>query len=140
MARPISLVLFVAVTLAGCASIEEQRAYVRSLDNQSLCMSWMTSHPMNQYQDARATEIRRRGVNCWQYGNVAEEQRRANVPLSEIYNRGAGRYGGNAVAPANPTPMGSTNCVNRGAGVVECYGPKGMSRCQSIGGGVIQCN
>lgn len=127
----------IVATLTGCASLEEQRAYARSMDNQSLCMSWMTSHPMNQYQNARAAEIQRRGLNCWQYGNVADEQRKANRSLLEIYNSGAGVK--NSAPPANSAPQGFTNCVNRGAGVVECYGPKGMARCQSIGGGAVQC-
>lgn len=137
MVKNIFLVISAIAALTGCASLEEQRAYARSMDNQSLCMSWMTSHPMNQYQNARAVEIQRRGLNCWQYGNVADEQRKANKSLLEIYNSGAG-VSNNAPA-ANTAPKGFTNCVNRGAGVVECYGPKGMARCQSLGGGAVQC-
>lgn len=140
MVKAVAFVLSVLATLAGCASVAEQNAYARSLDDQQLCLSWMKSHPMNQYQGARAAEIRKRGLNCSQYGNVAEERRKANVPLSEVYNRGASKYTGNTATPSASAPMGFTNCVNRGAGVIECYGPKGMARCQSIGGGVIQCN
>ena len=73
----------IVTVLVGCASPAEQQAYVRSLGNQGLCMSWMTTGSMNQYKEALGGEVARRGVNCWQYGNVAEEQMKANNRQSE---------------------------------------------------------
>ncbi len=78
------------ITLLGCASPAEQQAYVRSMGDQELCMSWMTSPSLNQYQGARTGEVRRRGLNCYQYGNVAEERRKAENRLNEQIRCAAG--------------------------------------------------
>lgn len=40
----------------------------------------------------------------------------------------------------NGVPIGSTTCINRGMGVVECSGPSGISRCVNRGMGVVDCN
>lgn len=78
------------ITLLGCASPAEQQAYVRSMGDQELCMSWMTSPSLNQYQSARTGEVRRRGLNCYRYGNVAAEQRKAENRLNEQIRCAAG--------------------------------------------------
>jgi hypothetical protein len=76
--------------LLGCASPAEQQAYVSRMGDQELCMSWMTSATMNQYQRAREGEVRRRGLNCYQYGNVAAERRKAENRLNEQIRCAAG--------------------------------------------------
>ncbi len=73
----------IVTVLVGCVSPAEQQAYVRRMGDQELCMSWMTAASVNQYQYARLGEIRRRSLNCWQYGNVANEQRKAEDRWNE---------------------------------------------------------
>ena len=130
-------VLFIGLVLIGCASPQEQQSYARSLSDQELCMSWMTSAPMNQYQSARVAEINRRGLNCWKYGNVNEEQRRARTDFDATVQRASGQRP--AASPAQ-VPMGSMRCVDRGRGVLECSSPKGVQRCTSRGAGVVECD
>jgi hypothetical protein len=125
------------LSLTGCASLEEQQAYVNSLSDQGLCMSWMTSASLNQYQDAREAEIRRRRLDCWKYGNVAAEQRRASEDFNSTVQRATGqRPATTSLVP----PLGLTRCESRGAGVVECFGPQGIRRCVNRGAGVVECN
>lgn len=131
--------LLMALGLTSCATPEELQANARGLDDRSLCMAWMTTHPMNQYQDARLHEIRRRGLDCNRFGNVAEERRKANEPLVDIYRRGAGLPTSSQQVQQNQTPMGVTQCVNRGMGVVECTTPRGIQRC-TVSGPVMNCN
>lgn len=123
------------LSIAGCATPEEQQAYVRRISDRELCMSWMTSASMNQYQSARLGEIQRRGLDCWKYGNVAEEQRKARADFQNTVN---GLSGQQKATPAS-VPMGVTNCTNRGAGVFVCSGPKGMVSCVDRGMGVLSC-
>lgn len=80
----------IVAVLVGCASPAEQQAHVRSMGDQELCMTWMTKPAINQYQNARLGEIKRRGLNCWQYGNVTAEQRKAEHNLSENFRCLAG--------------------------------------------------
>lgn len=128
------LMIFIA-TLHGCASLEEQQAYAKSLGDHELCMTWMTSPSLNQYQDARKEEINRRRLNCWKYGNVAEHQRRADEDLNKTIKS----FGQPIGRPAPGPVSGLTRCESRGAGVVECMGPKGLMRCESRGAGVVEC-
>lgn len=121
--------------MAGCATPEEQQAYVRKISDRELCMSWMTSASMNQYQSARIGEIRRRGLDCWKYGNVAEEQRKARADFQGVVNGLSGQQKTNRVQ----VPMGITNCTNQGAGVFTCSGPRGMVSCTDRGMGVLSC-
>jgi hypothetical protein len=125
----------VVVILAACASPEEKQAYVRATSDLELCMSWMTSAPMNQYQSARIDEIRRRGLDCRKYGNIAEEQRKARADFQGVVN---GLSGNRKINPV-PPPMGITNCTDQGAGVFVCSGPKGMVSCTDRGVGVLSC-
>lgn len=125
----------VVLSVAGCASPEEQQAYVRGINDQELCMSWMTSASMNQYQSARIDEIRRRGLNCWKYGDVAEEKRKARADFQGVVNGLSGQQRTNSTQ----VPMGVTNCTNQGAGVFMCSGPRGMVSCTDRGMGVLSC-
>lgn len=134
-------ILLAAISIAavlgstGCASPEEQQAYVRGIGDRELCMSWMTSASMNQYQSARIGEIRRRGLDCWKFGNVADEKAKAESRLQSTVN---GLSGQQKARPAQ-VPMGVTNCINRGAGVFACSGPQGVIRCTDRGMGVLSC-
>ncbi len=133
----LSLVIFLALMIVACASPEEQQSYVRSLNDQQLCMSWMTSAPMNQYQSARQGEINRRGLNCWKYGNVTDEQRKARADFDSAVQRASGQRASPATVQV---PAGSLQCVDRGMGVFECSGPKGVQRCTTRGAGTLECN
>jgi hypothetical protein len=93
----------IVTVLAGCASPAEQQAYVSRIGNQELCMSWMTAASMNQYQKARLGEIRRRGLNCWEYGNVAEEQRKAEDRFKEALRCVIGCYPQRVTTPPAET-------------------------------------
>ena len=124
-----------ALISIGCASPEEQQAYVRGISDRELCMSWMTSASMNQYQSARRGEIRRRNLDCWKFGNVADEQRKASADFQNTVNRLSGQQ----KASSAQVPTGLTNFINRGAGVFVCSGPKGMIRCMDRGMGVLSC-
>ncbi len=82
--------LFFCVAIAmlhGCASQQEKQTYAKSLSDQELCMDWMTSARMNQYQNARESEISARRLNCWKYGNIAEEQRKAQADFNNAVQR-----------------------------------------------------
>ncbi len=125
----------VVLIVASCASPEEQQAYVRATSDRELCMSWMTSASMNQYQSARMDEIRRRGLDCWKYGNIAEEQRKARADFQGVVN---GLSGQQRTNPAQ-VPKGITNCTNQGAGVFVCSGPRGTVSCTDRGMGVLSC-
>ena len=46
-------------------------------------MKWMTSPDINRYKRARKAEINERGIDCWEYGNVAEEERKANQRMED---------------------------------------------------------
>jgi hypothetical protein len=99
----------------------------------------MTTPDINQYHRALSAEIKRRGLDCWLYGNVAEEQRKAEAALRGALNRAGG---GGVQAPqtrAVPPPKGFTNCVISG-NVISCSGPRGMVRCVDQGAGVLRCN
>jgi hypothetical protein len=123
------------VLMTGCATHEEQQAYVRKLSDRELCMSWMTSASLNQYQSARIGEIRRRGLDCWKFGNVAEEQRKARDNFQDVVNGLSGQQKSRSLQ----VPMGITNCTNQGAGVFTCAGPRGMVRCTDQGMGLLSC-
>lgn len=84
------LIVTITLTLFGCASPAERQAYARRMGDQELCMSWMATPSMNQYYGALQGEIRRRGLNCYQYGNVAAEQRKAENRLNEAIRCAAG--------------------------------------------------
>ena len=125
----------VVVIVTACASPEEQQAYVRATSDRELCMSWMTSASMNQYQSARIDEIQRRGLDCWKFGNIVEEQRKARADFQCVVNGLSGQRRANPVQ----VPMGVTNCTNQGAGVFMCSGPRGMVSCTDRGMGVLSC-
>lgn len=63
----------------GCASTEEVRQSLITKSDRALCMEYMTLPTLNLHQSARESEIKRRGIDCWQYGNVTEERRKADT-------------------------------------------------------------
>jgi len=88
-------VLFTSLLMSGCLSDEEKleraeakriqyaeyliknAAKYKDTSDRALCMNWMTTYSRNVHQRHRKAEINRRKVDCWEYGNVAEEQRYA---------------------------------------------------------------
>jgi hypothetical protein len=128
-------IIAMSLLITGCATPEEQQAYVRKISDRELCMSWMTAASLNQYQSARIGEIRRRGLDCWKYGNVTEEQRKARADFQGVVNGLSGQQKTNRVQ----VPMGITNCTTQGAGVFMCSGPRGMVSCTDRGMGVLSC-
>lgn len=117
---------FYAGLLSACASPEEQKAYVTSLSDRELCMTYMTSPSMNQYQDARYAEIRQRRLDCWQYGNVAEEQSKAERRLSDSIRRASGESVGETTNTGQPTRQKANPnaCIQDGGGVYCPNHPK----------------
>jgi hypothetical protein len=112
--------------LSACASPEQQKAYVTSLSDRELCMTYMTSVSMNQYQDARYAEIRQRRLDCWQYGNVAEEQSKAQRRFDDATRRASGESVGQTTETQLPkTKMVNPNaCIQDGGGVYCPNHPK----------------
>lgn len=71
---------------------------------------------MNQYQSARMDEIRRRGIDCWKYGNIAEEQRKARADFQGVVNGLSGQRTNPAQIPNGITfalikAQGSSNVL-----------------------------
>ena len=90
--------------LGGCVTTQERIDAAASASDRQLCMEWMTSPSLNFSQPYREAEIKRRRLDCWQYGNVAEEQQKAERRLSESIDRLGGR------ASPGSTTSGGTAC------------------------------
>ena len=84
-------VLFSIIFLSGCVTTQERIEAASAASDRELCMEWMTSPSLNFSQPYREAEIKRRRLDCWQYGNVAEERERAERRLSESIERLGGR-------------------------------------------------
>jgi type IV secretory pathway TrbL component len=112
--------LFICLAIAmlhGCASQQEKQTYAKSLSDQELCMDWMTSARMNQYQSARESEISARRLNCWKYGNIAEEQRKAQADFNNAVQRASGQQVQTQTPRrATPSNRSSGNLVNEWIG------------------------
>lgn len=78
----IFFLLIMTTTLSGCVS-EQALERISAQSDRSLCMKWMTSPDINRYKRARKEEINERGIDCWEYGNVAEEERKANQRMED---------------------------------------------------------
>jgi hypothetical protein len=68
----------VALGIAGCASQEEAALKYQTTPSMQLCVDYMTLPTINIYQEARAREIERRGVDCSQYADIAAARANAN--------------------------------------------------------------
>lgn len=80
------IVLFIcplAVLLQGCASSEEVIGNLRAKTDRALCMEYMTLPSANFYHSEREFVIRERRLDCWKYGNIAEERRRADAEFAK---------------------------------------------------------
>lgn len=133
---------FGSLLLAACESQQALQAHARSLNDRALCMSWMTRSNFNQYSPAMAAEIRSRGLDCWKYGNVAEEKRRAEAGLQQSIQNLGNALDRRAPAPASGAQgVDLTRCIDRGQGVLTCTSATGATlRCQSRGAGVVNCS
>lgn len=89
--KSLPIILLFTISLAGCVTTQERIDAASSASDRQLCMEWMTSPSLNFSQSYREAEIKRRGIDCWQYGNVAEERERAERRLSESIERLGGR-------------------------------------------------
>lgn len=75
-----------AVLLSGCVS-EQALVSIGQKSDRALCMDWMTKPDLNIYNSAREAEIRRRKLDCWAYGNVAEEKSKANAGVQKSLDK-----------------------------------------------------
>lgn len=57
--------------------------YEYRISNRELCMQYMTLPSINVYHSAREQAIRERGIDCWKYGNITEERRKANAEFQK---------------------------------------------------------
>ena len=56
---------------------DSQRRFASKSDK-GLCLAWMNYPSYNVNQNARKYEIKRRGIDCWDFGNVVEARKKAN--------------------------------------------------------------
>jgi hypothetical protein len=97
--------LFIVFTLTGCAAFskehrdawraeqtEKGRIKYQHTSDRALCMKLM-NYPRHISKETWEREINRRHLDCWQYGNVAEEQAKANARLRNTCIGGCGYSG-----------------------------------------------
>ena len=147
----LSVVVVLSQILSGCLSDEqkmqrkeqqkiahakylvENAAKYQDTSDRALCMDWMTTYSRNIHQRHRKAEISRRKLDCWEYGNVAAEQRIAKCEFDNALAKLAKRTqincttGNTISAPQtvlripNNIPRGIDNrCVQDG-GTQMCY-------------------
>jgi hypothetical protein len=106
---------FVMVGTSGCVTPERVQEEVLQKSDRALCMEYMTSPTLNILDGERAREISRRRLDCWQYGNVAEERRKADADFN---NSWPGKK------PSQPQtyiqPTNNPNACIQDGGTVSC--------------------
>ena len=80
------LSIVVLVSISGCVS-EQALLNIAEKGDRALCMDWMTRPDMNMYNSAYEREIKKRKLDCWAYGNVAEEKRKANAEVQKSLDK-----------------------------------------------------
>lgn len=109
MHKTIGITLLITALLGGCVmSNQELKSTYANTSDRALCMKYMTSPSMNVHQGNRRREIARRGVDCWKYGNVAEEKAKAERRYYETLCR---LPGSNCPTNRN-SPSGYVTCQN----------------------------
>lgn len=107
-------VLSAVVLLQGCASQQEVLGNLRAKSDRQLCMEYMTLPSMNFYHSEREAVIRERRLDCWKFGNIAEERRKADAE----FQRG---LQGNRVVPQQVIIQQQNNnpnaCIQDGGGI-----------------------
>ena len=76
--------LLVAAVNVGCASTEEINEVLSQKSNGALCLDYMNLPSVNPYHSYRELEMRRRGLDCWKYGDVAAARARADEAFTRI--------------------------------------------------------
>lgn len=76
-----------AASIAGCATQEEISQMLANKTDAGLCVDWMTSPSINMYQPHREAEIKRRGLDCSKYGDVAASRIQSNQATSAELER-----------------------------------------------------
>lgn len=79
--------LLVATVVSGCATQEEIAQRLANKTDAGLCVDWMTSPSINVYQSDREAEIKRRGLDCSKYGDVAASRLRSEQAFSAELER-----------------------------------------------------
>ena len=79
--------LAIPLILSGCASTEEMQAKFRAQSDGALCLEWMNLPSINIWHDEREAEIKKRGLNCWKYGNVSNARRAADNAYDKNLNK-----------------------------------------------------
>jgi hypothetical protein len=106
MKRNIFAITLITSLIGGCAVTEEEVKELVRLNDRQICMEYMTLPSLNRLQDAREQIIRKKGIDCWRYGNVTAMKNRADAEFSKSIRD---------IAPPPPPPTPSTtrttNCV-----------------------------
>lgn len=101
-------ILLSAIVLTGCVS-QEVKQRISNTSDSALCQWWMNTNRMNIHYKPLLSEIKDRGIDCNQYGDVAKSQRAAQQRLSNAFQRAANGGGKitntNNLAPKAPIPI-----------------------------------
>ncbi|NBX70796.1 MAG: hypothetical protein EBQ98_02670 [Actinobacteria bacterium] len=83
--KVVGVLVFCSVVLGlpACSVFEIEPPDYSETEDMQLCMEWMNSPSVNSYQPYRESEIKRRRLNCWKYGNVREARERADASVRQ---------------------------------------------------------
>ena len=81
MIQKILILSLLSLLITACVSAEEMNA-IRRMSDSRLCNAYMDVPSVNIYSNAYLTVINERGINCYQFGNVAQRKRAADNEFS----------------------------------------------------------
>ena len=110
MKKFLLIFLTTPLILGGCASSQEMQAKFRAQSDGALCLEWMNLPSINIWHDEREAEIKKRGLNCWKYGNVSNARRAAD----DAYDKSLDRMRQFAQPPQPQLNSTRTSCQRRG--------------------------
>jgi hypothetical protein len=99
------LILCFSILLVSCSATQSERNDMMRMSERQLCMEFMTTHTINRLQDDREDIIKSRRIDCWKYGNVAAERRKADADFHR------------PIIKPDPTPRSKTVCDTFGSSV-----------------------
>lgn len=103
------ILIFISLLfLISCSATQSERNDMMRMSAQQLCMDYMTLPTVNRLQNDREEIIKLRKINCWQYGNVAAERRKADADFRDF----------RSIQPETK-PRTKTQCVKTGD-VINC--------------------
>ena len=70
-----------SLLITACVSAEEMNA-IRRMSDSRLCNDYMDIPSISPYSNAYLTVINEKGINCYQFGNVAQRKRAADSNFS----------------------------------------------------------